>query len=182
MTERNTLAGALTRIAWGNILLLLDINLGTLDILPNWLGVLLILGALPVLAREEPTAALLRPLGILMAVWEGTVWCVKLFGGTVNLPLLTVLAGVVSIYFHFQLLTDLSSIARRYACPQEQSLLRLRTVRTVLLAVMTLPLSWGQIPVLTVVLLVILLVVAVWIARTLFAMKGSLLEPETLPS
>lgn len=182
MTNRETLAGALSRLAWGNVLLLLDFKLGNLDILPNWLGILLITGALPVLEREQPSVGLLRPLGTLLALWEGLTWIIHLFGGAVNLPLLTILAGVISLYFHFQLLTDLAAIAGEVQCPQAGSLLRLRTVRTVLLAVLTLPLNWERVPALTVILLVVLLIVAIWIARTLFGMKRSLLEPEILPS
>lgn len=181
MNNRTELAGAISRIAWGNVLLLLDINLGTVDILPNWLGMWLILGTLPTLARlEEPSFGLLRPLGVLLTLWEGLGWTVKAFGGTLDLPLLGTIAAVVSLYFHFQLLTDLATMAERYHCPQEDSLLSLRTVRTVLLALLALPLGWEKIPVLTVIILVVLLVVAIWIARTLFAMKRSLLEPGEL--
>ena len=77
---REELADAVKRIAWGYVLLHVNVNLGSLNILPNWLGYLLILGVLPMLGEREPSALLLRPLGILLALWEGVLWALTLFG------------------------------------------------------------------------------------------------------
>ncbi len=67
--ERRRLADGVKLIALGYLLLHLDLNLGALNILPNWLGYILILKALPALGEYEPSALLLRPIGILLALW-----------------------------------------------------------------------------------------------------------------
>lgn len=36
MENREKLAAAVKRMAWGHLFLLLNLNLGTLNILPNW--------------------------------------------------------------------------------------------------------------------------------------------------
>ena len=52
------LCNALRHIAWGYILIHVHINLGTIDILPDFAGYLLLLGALPILGQLEPSAPL----------------------------------------------------------------------------------------------------------------------------
>ncbi|MCD8367797.1 MAG: hypothetical protein LUC48_07215 [Clostridiales bacterium] len=176
MTNREKLASAVRLTAWGYLLIRVALNLGTLDILPDWLGYLLILKALPAFGEEEPSAKLLRPLGIALALWEGVVWAAALFGVTVDSYLLTVLAGVVELYFHFQLLTDLSHIAGKYACPQEGKLLTLRTVYTVVVTLSFLSLPWEDWTVVSIAVVLTGVVTALWICKALFSFRRSLTE------
>ncbi len=173
MTNRERLAAA-KLTAWGYLLIRIDLNLGVLDILPGWLGYLLILKALPAFGEEEPSAKLLRPLGIVLALWEGARWLAALCGVTVDSYLLTILAGVVELYFHFQLLTDLSRIAGKYACPQEGKLLTLRTVYTVAATLSLLSLPWEDWLAVGVAVALTGMVTAIWICKTLFSFRRSL--------
>ncbi|MCC8099479.1 MAG: hypothetical protein LIO78_05365 [Clostridiales bacterium] len=176
MTNREKLAAAAKLTAWGYLLIRIDLNLGTLDILPGWLGYLLILQALPAFGEEEPSAKLLRPLGIVLALWEGAGWLAALCGVTVDSYLLTVLAGVVELYFHFQLLTDLSHIAGKYACPQEGKLLTLRTVYTLVATLSFLTLPWEDWTAAAFAVVLTGMVTAIWICKTLFSFRRSLAE------
>ena len=74
MNERPELYKPLSHIAWGYLLLHVNFNFGTLNILPNWLGYLLILSALEPISQIVPSALLLRPLGKVLAAWEGLLW------------------------------------------------------------------------------------------------------------
>jgi len=180
MEKRSDFYRALTNIAWGYVLLHLNINLGTLNILPNWGGYLLFLSALPVLATEEPSALLLRPFGWILALWEGLLWLTVLFGASVNLPIVEIIIGIVSLYFHFQLLTNLAELAFRHvpisedtSLPLDRRLRRLRTVRTVLITILLLPLprtllEWAPF---AVVLVLANLIVALRILFTLFELR-----------
>ena len=60
------LSESVKRIAIGYLFLYLNINLGSLGILPDWVCYVLIVGQLSTLGEEEPSAPLLRPLGILL--------------------------------------------------------------------------------------------------------------------
>lgn len=137
MTDRETLYTGAGRAAWGYFFLYLDINLGSLNILPDWGAYLLFLSAVRLLAGERRDLGLLRPLGILLAVWHGADWALALFGGGVSglwAPA-DVVMGVVQMYFHFQLLTDCAALAEMYQPAGETvnlRLLRWRTVQTVL--------------------------------------------------
>ena len=66
-------AAAVRIIAWAYLLLHLDLTFGTVNVLPDWAGYLLILDALPALAKEESSASLLKPLCIILALWEGSI-------------------------------------------------------------------------------------------------------------
>lgn len=176
--EREQLANAVKSIAWGYVLLHLNINLGTLDILPNWLGYVLMLGALPILGESEPSALLLRPLGILLVLWEGLLWGLTIFSIPFDSTIVSILGSVASLYFHFQLLTNLASLAQRYNCPEERKILNLRTVRTLLITLLALPFNWRQYSVVSVCVVFAHIIVALWVCSVLFSLRRSLLETD----
>lgn len=161
-------------IAWGYVLLYFNINIGSLDLLPSWLAYVLFFAALPVLAEISPSAKLLRPFALGLSVWSGVCW---LFGTEWYPPLLGVLESVVALYFHFQLLTELASLAQHCACPQERRILTLRTVNTIFQTVFLLGrFLWDAWEGAAVLLLIANLVVLVWICAVLFGLRRSLRE------
>lgn len=176
--SNHELSQAVKRIAWGYILIHVHFNIGTLDLLPDWLAYVLFLGALPEVAKTSPSAGLLRPLAILLACWEGTVW---LLGNSWVPGVVSVIVNIISLYFHFQLLTELALLARVYSCPQEGSILKLRTVRTVLLTLMALP-FWQSIPDSELIIILFVaasLLVALCLCVSLFSLRRSLTEQES---
>ena len=177
---REKLYLAIRHIAWGYVLLYLDINLATFNILPDWAGFLLILSALPALSDEIPSAALLRPFAILLAAWEGFEWLAKLFeasiGADLTVPFLIV--NVIVLYFHFQLLTDLAALSEKHGCPQTRRLLQLRTVNTLISTALALPLPWEQAEWLAITALLVYGAIVIWICFVLFGLKQSLTEEE----
>ena len=132
LTTQERLSSIAKKLGWGYILIHAHINLGTLDILPDWLGYLLIYQAICLLEDEEESAGLLKPMGIGLGAWAGICWVMKLFGVSVNMYLITLIVSVISLYFHFQLLTNMAALAEGYDCPQSGTLLKLRNVRVVM--------------------------------------------------
>ena len=180
MSEENkmNLCQAVKHIAWGYVLLHFNINLGPLNVLPNWAGYLLMVGALPALSEEESSASLLRPLGLLLAGWEGLCWAMALFGRDPNFQFLSALVTVIALYFHFQLLTDLAIAARNHQCPQEKRILHLRTVQTLLTTLLALPFPLERYEALVMVVSLVFMAVAVWICMVLFSLRSSLQESQ----
>lgn len=145
MEERKGLYRSLGRIAWGYVFIFLNINLGSIDILPSWAGWLLICSALPGIARAgEPSALLLNPPCGLLAAWEAVTWLLKAVGEPTELWGLWLIAAVLTLYAHFQLFTNLASAAGRFGCPQRRSLLVLRTVNVVFTTLLSLPLPFNE--------------------------------------
>ena len=144
MKQKENLYEALTSILLGYLLLALDINLGPINILPDWAGYLLMLSALPALAAEEPSAALLQRLGQGLAVWSGIQWVLKIVGGSLDVYGLGLIVSAVSLYFHFQLLTDVMIAAKNHDLSQAKQMGFLRNLRTVVLTLVALPVDWAE--------------------------------------
>lgn len=153
MTERSALYTGVSRAAWGYLFLYVDFNLGPVSVLPAFVGWLLFLSAIGLLAGERRELALLRPFGIIMALWKGADWLLSWAGLSVNGHFLPaeLLVGAVSLYFHFQLFTDFAALAERYqprGASVDRRLLRWRTVQAVLTTALALlsctQVYWGE--------------------------------------
>lgn len=132
--RRQDIYTGLSRVAWGFVFLLVNFNLNTLNLLPSFVGYLLMVSALPPLAEERRDLALLRPLGLLLAGWDGIQWGLALMGGDLgflgDLALLPgLVATVAGLYFRFQLLTDLAALAEGYQRLEAALHKRLLTLR-----------------------------------------------------
>lgn len=142
MTNWNALYRGVSRAAWGYFFLYFNINLGSVNILPEFVGFLLFLSAIQLLREERRDLALLRPLAILLAVWNGINWVLTIFGVSLGgmLSVVSLVISLTSLYFHFQLLTDMAALATRYQHQDglDKWILHLRTTNTVLLTVTTL--------------------------------------------
>ena len=124
--------------AWAYFFLYFDINLGSINILPDFVCYLLLWSAIGCLEGEERDLGLLRPMCILLGVWEGADWLFTIFEGTLDgqFPPVDLFLAVAGIYFHFQLFTDFARLARRYqpeGARLDRRLLRLRTAQTLFL-------------------------------------------------
>ena len=184
MTDYQKLYPGIGRAAWGYFFIYFDINLNTVSILPSFIGYLLFLSAINHLCDEERELNLLRTLGIILTVWHIASWfasfgAIKLDG---MLPAVDIIIGVVNIYFHFQLLTNLASIAAKYQSEDHEfdaKLLRYRTMQTVMLtAVIILGyLAKWQTELVTVIsvgMIIVYLIVTVLLMKALFDLRRCL--------
>lgn len=104
---------ALTKIAWAFVFTLLDFHVGILNILPDFIGFALIYAAIKQLEKEQRDLTLLKPFAIALILWTSVDWILKWFGVSADqiLPLVGMIISLISLYFHFQLLTDLAQFA-----------------------------------------------------------------------
>lgn len=180
LKSTDSLASAVGAVGRAYIFIYMNINLGKLDILPDWLGYLFILGALPTLSLWDESTSLLRNLGILLALYEGTEWIIQLLGSQTDIPVVSLIAGIIGLYFHFQLLTNMASIASQYGLTaRKENILKLRTANTVLqtVAMLTLQLSvrfndaWPAL-----VMAVIIVVLTIMITVSIYGLKKELVD------
>lgn len=178
MEGRKELCDALKKIAWAYVLLHVNFSIGTINLLPEWAGYLLILSVLPAIGEEEETANLLIPLAKVMVVTGVIFWINDGFlGSAFHLELVNIFADVIALYFHFQLLTNLAAIAKKYNCSQEKTLLALRTVNTLFITFCSVLKLFYEAEVVTYILYVVLavwVVVTIWLCATLFSLKKEL--------
>lgn len=186
MTDNIRIRRALTKIAWGYVLLYLDLNLGinghTLNVLPNWAGYLLLFSAIVLLGAELRSLLLLKPFCVLLGAVSAVDWIWVLLTGqelTGRFFLFSILLSCVGIYFRFQMLTDLAALAEDNHI-QADSLRLCRNAEAVLQVLLMLPLPWEEYAALTVLsggLLVAGLVVCAFLIYQLFVLRN--VFPET---
>ncbi len=180
MTGRQNLYDGVSLAAWGYIFLHIDFKLGTVSVLPAFVGYLMFISAIRLLSEERRDMELLRPLGILLAVWSFVDWLASWGKGTVSgtVPFLDVIINVAGMYFHFQLLTDFAAIAAKYQ-PEDENLnrrfLKWRTVKVLLLTLVSvtfyLP-EWEWMGFAELALAVVIVIAALCLVSCLFELRG----------
>jgi len=93
---------------------------------------------LPILSEKEQSAQLLRPFGIAIGVWNIINWALKITDAQWNFMLISLLFSIVTIYFHFQLITNIANLDIEQS--KRKRLLILRTSTVLLHTVLTLSL------------------------------------------
>ena len=132
MTDREKLYSGLSNAPWGDFFLTFDFNLNNVSVLPRFVGFYLLFSAIGKLSGERRDLNLLRPLCILLTGWSGLDWLLSWLGGDVegHILFLDLLVTVVTLYFHFQFLTDMAALSE--CCqPEDDNLAsRIRGHRT----------------------------------------------------
>lgn len=149
----------LSKVAWGYVFLTFNLNLGTLNVLPNWAGYLFFLAAIGLLGEALRDLPLLKPFCILLAAVDVVDWLAILVTGeslTQRFFLVYLLLVCLSIYFQFQLITDLALLAEEYGLPAG-TLLGCRNVDAAISVLIVLPLPWEDNELLTVLFILLLL-------------------------
>lgn len=143
MTKEQALHRGISYMAWGYFFLYFHFNINNINLLPSFVGYALFLSAIRLLAREEQAVLLLRTMGILLTAWHALTWVMRWFGASVEgaWQFADLLVTLVNLYFHFQLLTNIASIATKYqpaGHTLDARLLQCRTIQTVMLTAISL--------------------------------------------
>lgn len=178
--NKKPLSSVIKSILWGYVMICLHINIGNVDIFPNWIGYFIIVGALPALSQKESSAILLKPLGIVLALWSIFEWIYNIVGGTLEAYVINVIVGVLSIYFHFQLITNIAAFA---SSPKRKK--RLIMLRSVTVVFHTATIVFVAAPYISAVVIATALVQAVmciWTCVELHSLSSSIKNEEKLAS
>jgi len=137
LTNWENLYRGLSHAAWGYFFVTFDFKLNSVSVLPQFVGFLLLLSAINKLSGVRRDLALLRPLCVLLAVWNFGDWFLSWGGGDLDgrFLFLDLLVGAAGLYFHFQFLTDMAALAERFkpeGSDLDQRLLRRRTAYTLI--------------------------------------------------
>ena len=105
------------------------------DVTTEWLCYAIQLPALGALSRSERSAALLKPLAWLLLAYHAVLCALGLLGIEIPAEYLYLpgcIAAVLALYFHFQLLTNVASVAADYDKSRAGQILKVRSVSLVL--------------------------------------------------
>jgi len=133
--DSNNYKDALKKIAWGYVFIYFNFNInvdiGTLNVFPDWVGYMMILTVLDKIGEREPSAKLLGPFGFILTIDGIARWIGSIFGSELIWPWISVIVGLINLYFHFQLLTNLADIAQRDGSAYAKRLRFFRTLQTI---------------------------------------------------
>ncbi len=123
MSENNSLISGISKIAWGFVFILFHFKINSIDLLPDFIGYILVAIGIGSLSENLGHLKLLRPLSIIIAIWTASVWFTEtltltsiLTAGYMSTVMgyLSTAMGVVSLIFTIILLTDLSILAAKH--------------------------------------------------------------------
>ena len=174
MREQLTFSMAVKKIAWAYVLIHSAINLGVIDILPDWLGFYFMLVAIRKLREEEESMGLLEPLVKILIAWNAIIWGSRFIGWDLSLFPFAIVISVIGIYFHFQLLTNIANIAEKHGSDRGKGFLVVRTVETLINTVLTIMLYLKISEGWMMVFAIIAFVGVIWICATLFGLAKEL--------
>ena len=168
-------ADAFALVGAGYLFLYFNLNIFGLDMVPDWVCYLFLLLAIREAAPLVPSLKLLRLLGLLLGIWEGIRWVSTALGAPVTLPLVVVLADVMAIYFHYQLLTDFARLADKLKLPDREKVFYLRTVLVILITLLALPVNWQAYFLLALPMALAGVVAGLWVCLLFFRFRRQLL-------
>lgn len=184
MTDYGKIYDGISKAIWGYFFLYFDINLGTISILPSFVGYILFLKAIDLLEEEERELSLLKTLGLILVAWNVIEWLAKCVGYSFEnkWQFVTLIAGLLNMYFHFQFLTNIASIAIKHQeenCAYDKTLLSCRTIQTLMLTAFLVVTNLSFIPedILiypTFILAIIYIIVCIYIMATLNGLRKNL--------
>lgn len=90
-------------LIWGYVFIHININLGPLDVFPDWIGYLLIYSTIVLTKEFNFYNAALRPLSLIMALWTGLLWIFPSL--TSEIYFIKLIINIIDLYLHFNLLT-----------------------------------------------------------------------------
>ena len=183
MNEYEKLYSGIVKVAWGYFFIYFDLKINGISLLPAFIGYFLLLSAVRGLGEVERDLKLLRIPGAILASWHLATWLCSL--GPLNfvgaLPIVDLLISIVNIYYQFQLLTNLASIAsanQPAGSALDRQILGCRTLQTILLTVIILVrqvnlwLIESGIPV--IVMAIVHLLVGIYLMHVLFDLRRNL--------
>lgn len=129
---------AITQMAWGYLFLFVDFYILKINLFPDFIGYILILYAINVFKEVEKELELIHHMCAFLIIfscfdsfmtWRGTP-VFEMFKS------LSVIYTVILLYFNFQLLTNIASVAKKFQRSGnllDERILMLRTIQTLLL-------------------------------------------------
>lgn len=163
--------GALYQIIFGFIFIVFDIRIQTTHFLPDWIGYYLFYKAIDGIGEYEESAKLLRPLIIILGVYNGIIWILMIINVSIeSFDMLQLFMNIISIYIQFQLLTNISNIALSHHFEKESKRLNiLRTMNVISVTFVSFTARWVFIQYVQIIITLFYIVIVVLLILTLIA-------------
>lgn len=147
MKNLQSIYNGISKAAWGYFFIYFDFTFNGVSIFPSFVGYLFFLSAINRLSNEERELNLLKSLTLILISWHTALWISSWVSFNLDgrFPIIDAIICVVNLYFHFQFLTNLASIAAKYQpenASLDKKLLKYRTAQTIMLTVIFILYHW----------------------------------------
>ncbi|MBR4036373.1 MAG: hypothetical protein IKJ05_06570 [Oscillospiraceae bacterium] len=132
---KNDYAKAIKQVAWSLLITTFHLTIAGFDLLPAWVGYIMVYKALEPISRYQPTAKLLKPFAMVLIIDSIIFWFLKPMGITGGIYVINLIAAVIYIYLHFQLLTDIYHTVEQFNMDSGGLIPVLRNITTVTYAI-----------------------------------------------
>lgn len=105
---------SLRNVALGYIFIMFHINLETLDLIPDFVGYVLIYRGIKILLNIVISLRLLQNFAIFLCVISFVKWFFSIFNFNLNIYIINMIITIITLYFDFQLISDIIEIG--YKC------------------------------------------------------------------
>lgn len=122
----------LKRIGTAFLIFVFNFNIGSLNLIPNFIGYLFIYNSLHVLEKYEESSKLMKPLTLTLCIYNGFTWFFDIFQVSLNEYIINMMFAIFSIYVYYHLLTSIGQICASYGSVYTNRIFHLRNIITVL--------------------------------------------------
>ena len=175
MTQENYII-ALKKIRNALLLIFFSINLGTLDILPDWVAYILMYQSVIILGEEEKSALLLKNLFISLIGYYFIDWLFKIVGITLNIHIVTEIFMIIRLYANFQLMTHIIDISIAHQSKMSNKIKNVRNMMTIILTCLSLISYFGTNEIMQVIMIIALIVYFILIIKQILDLNSYIQE------
>ena len=130
MTSFTSLCKSIGYILWGYVFILFHINIGSVDILPDFVGYILLVMGIIKAADELEHASVLKGLSVALAAWSAFIWVCGIFSfSSTVFTYISSSSGIVDIILNFMLLSELAGMCTKYQAENQKLDKKLITAR-----------------------------------------------------
>lgn len=159
---------AIKKVGYGYLIIMFDITIGTINIIPNWLGYILFYQSINVISQYEKSTELLKPLNIFVFIYELILWGFNIAAIGIDNYVVIVIKTAILLYFHFQLLTNIADIAKSHHSIHANRIYQLRNIDVIFTTLIGLPIHWEYFGIIVYALILIGFIIGAWICRIMF--------------
>ena len=127
---KNRYPKAVSRVAWWYFLTTFNLYIGVFDLLPDWLGYILLCMAIEGMFTVQPTAELLHIPAAILAVYTVVNTMFTAVGGELPYPVSAVFYAIY-LYVHYQVCTNIYDTVKLLGTEKGQKIALHRDITTV---------------------------------------------------
>lgn len=146
-----------------------DFQILSLNLIPDWVGYILFYQSIEPIAQYEKSALLLKSIIQILGIYEFVLWIIAIFGITMDIYVVQIIVIALSLYFQFQLLSNIADISVKHHSLLTSQIRMLRNIKTLCCTIAVLPIDWERYSTISFLFIVFNIFISLWLCVVLFS-------------